>query len=223
METLTPTQQKLFDWLVSFRHEHEGEISPTIEQMAKAMSRKNAAIQSCLERLHANGYIYWVNKVEGRGRTRIRILNQPDDSFDSSEIIQLQHQSPQSLRIWGAIAAGGLVLPYTDESEFLELSGRFSQSQYYALKVTGDSMIEENILAGDTVIMRIVEEEDQVRNGVIVAALVEGEGTTLKRFKRRGDQITLEAANKNYPDIKITADQLKLLGILVGVWRELGR
>ncbi len=206
---------------------HDCELSPSFQEMKEAMGlRSNSSIQNRLKHLHDKGYIHWVNEGGGRrSRTRIRILKLVHDNFDNSESEknQQQHQTVQSLQILGVIAAGGLVETPSDESEFLELSGRFPQPQHYALKVTGESMIGENILSGDIVIMRKVKEEDQVRNGVIVAAMVEGEGTTLKRFYRQGDQITLKPANSEYPDIETTADQLKLQGIVVGVWRELGR
>ncbi|MFW6359639.1 MAG: transcriptional repressor LexA, partial [Chroococcales cyanobacterium] len=133
MESLTPAQKELYDWLVEYiRTERH---APSIRQMMVAMNlRSPAPVQSRLERLRSKGYIDW---EQGQART-LRIL----------------HQEASGLPILGAIAAGGLVEPFTDVQEKLDLSGLFQQSNCFALRVTGDSMIEDLITEGDVVIMR---------------------------------------------------------------------
>lgn len=121
--------------------------------------------------------------------------------------------------VLGAIAAGGLVEPFTDTVEQLDLSGVFCQPGNFALRVMGDSMIEDLITEGDVVIMKPVPNPEQVKNGVIVAARVEGYGTTLKRFYRKGEHVTLKPANPNYAPIEVKARNVQVQGILVGVWR----
>ncbi|MBR8828229.1 MAG: transcriptional repressor LexA [Gomphosphaeria aponina SAG 52.96 = DSM 107014] len=197
METLTEPQQQLYDWLVE--HINTTGYAPSIRQMMKAMNLKSPApIQSRMERLRAKGYIDW---SEGKART-IRILHRDT-----------------GVRVLGAIAAGGLVEPFTDVEERLDLSHILHQPNRFALRVVGDSMIEDLITEGDLVIMRSVAPNEQVKNGEIVAALVTGYGTTLKRFYWEGETVILRAANPKYPPIEVMANQVEIQGILVGVWR----
>ncbi|MBD1861428.1 MULTISPECIES: transcriptional repressor LexA [Trichocoleus] len=200
MERLTEAQQQLFDWLLEYiRHHHH---SPSIRQMMQAMELKSPApIQSRLEHLRAKGYISW---TEGKART-IRILQ----------------ADTQGVPILGAIAAGGLVEPFTDTVDRLDLSNLLLQPQYFALRVTGDSMIEALIAPGDVVIMKPVADPKSLKNGTIVAAMVEGHGTTLKHFHRKGSKVTLKPANVKYPPIEVSASHVQVQGSLVGVWRGL--
>ncbi len=199
METLTPAQQELFDWLVEYIRTTQH--APSIRQMMKAMNLKSPApVQSRLERLRNKGYIDW---TDGKART-LRILRQPE----------------KGLPILGAIAAGGLVEPFTEDKTRLDLSDLFAQSDHYVLRVTGDSMIEDSIVEGDLAIMRSVESVDNAKSGDIVAARVPGYGTTLKRFYRNKNQITLKPANAKYEPIEVEASAVDVQGILIGIWRD---
>jgi repressor LexA len=198
MDNLTPAQKELYDWLVDYIRTTQH--APSIRQMMRAMNLKSPApIQSRLERLHNKGYVEW---TKGKART-IRILR----------------QEPQGLPILGEIAAGGLVEPFTDVRDKLDLSEVFGKRDYFALKVVGDSMIEDHITEGDLAIMRSLNPSEQLKNGEIVAARVEGHGTTLKRFYCNDDRITLKAANPKYLPIEVMADTVEVQGILIGVWR----
>ena len=198
MEILTEAQQELYDWLVDYIRQHQ--YPPSIRQMMNAMNLKSPApVQSRLKHLLAKGYIDW---SEGQART-IRIL-QP---------------SSGGVPILGAIAAGGLVEPYTDVVERLDIASFLLPDQTFALRVIGDSMIEDLIAEGDVVMMQPIANPERLKNGTIVAARVEGHGTTLKRFYRRGDRVTLKPANAKYKPIEAAADQVQVQGILVGVWR----
>lgn len=199
MESLTEVQQQLFDWLVDYIKENQH--SPSIRQMMRAMGLKSPApIQSRLEHLRAKGYIDW---TEGRART-IRILK------------------PQGLPILGAIAAGSVVESYTDSVEQLDFSCSMLKPGDYALRVRGDSMIGALIGEGDVVIMRPVQDPKTLKNGAIVAARVSGEGTTLKYYHRKGNQVTLKPANPNYSVIEAAATDVAVQGLLVAVWRGYG-
>ncbi len=81
-------------------------------------------------------------------------------------------------------------------------------------------MIEDLITDGDVVIMRPLLDPEQLKNGLIVAARVEGHGTTLKRFYRKGEQVTLKPANSKYTPIEVSAASVQVQGVLVGVWRD---
>ena len=160
MEPLTPAQKELYECLIKYIDENQH--APSIRQMMKAMNlRSPAPVQSRLERLRNKGYIDW---IEGKART-LRIL----------------HYQSRGIPILGAIAAGGLVEPFVDEQERLDLSHLLHGSSYWGLRVTGDSMIEDLITDGDLAIMRSLDPDETLKNGEIVAARVEGVGTTLKR------------------------------------------
>ena len=199
MESLTPAQKELYEWLVGYIKSTQH--APSIRQMMKAMNlRSPAPVQSRLERLRNKGYIDW---IDGKART-IRILHQPE----------------KGLAIAGEIAAGGLVEPFNDEKNRLDLSDLFSQSDCYVLRVVGDSMIGDLINDGDYAVMRSLSDSTEVKNGDIVAARVSGHGTTLKHFYQEQAEITLKPANQKYEPIKAQAENVEIQGILVGVWRS---
>jgi repressor LexA len=201
MEPLTKVQQELYEWLVNYIRDHQH--APSIRQMMQAMKlRSPAPIQSRLDHLRRKGYIEW---EAGQART-LRVLHMEDDD--------------NRVPILGEIAAGGLIEPFADESEILDIQTCLSTPDCFALRVNGDSMIDEHIAEGDIVIMRPVLDAKRVKNGTIVAAHVAGQGTTLKRFFRKGAQVTLEAANDNYDPLKLSASQVEVQGALVGVWRD---
>ena len=195
---LTKAQQELYDWLVDYIRDNQH--APSIRQMMQAMNLKSPApIQSRLEHLRNKGFIEW---AEGKART-IKILK----------------YAASGVPIFGTIAAGGLVEPFTDTLDKLDLAPFFHQSDYFALQVMGDSMIGDSIVEGDMAIMQPVKNSAEVKNGTIVAAQVEGQGTTLKHYHRQGETITLQPANPHYKPIEAQADRVQLQGVLVGVWR----
>ncbi|AFY45230.1 transcriptional repressor LexA [Nostoc sp. PCC 7107] len=198
MERLTEAQQELYEWLAEYIRMHQH--SPSIRQMMQGMNLKSPApIQSRLEHLRNKGYIEW---TEGKART-IRVL----------------HPIKQGVPILGNIAAGGLIEPFTEAVDYLDFSNLSLPPQTYALRVTGDSMIEDLIADGDLVFLLPVAEPNQLKNGTIVAARVDGYGSTLKRFYRNGDRVTLQPANQKYSPIEVSAMQVQVQGSLVGVWR----
>jgi repressor LexA len=198
MERLTEAQQELYDWLTEYIRIHQ--YSPSIRQMMYAMSLKSPApIQSRLEHLRTKGYIEW---NEGKART-IRVLK----------------NKKQGVPVLGTIAAGGLIEPFTDAVEHVDFMNMSLPSQTYALRVAGDSMIEDLIADGDLVFLRPVPEPEMLKNGTIVAARVDGYGTTLKRFYRNGDRVTLQPANRKYTPIEVSAMNVQVQGSLVAVWR----
>lgn len=199
MEKLTEPQRQLYEWLVEYIR--ISQHSPSIRQMMQAMNLKSPApIQSRLEYLRSKGYIDWNT---GKART-IRILQSP----------------AQGVKLLGSIAAGGLVEPFTDDfTEQLDLAEILRQPDCFALRVVGDSMIEDLITEGDVVVMRSPSESEGVKNGTIVAAQIDGHGTTLKHYHRQGETVTLRPANSRYKEIHAAANQVQVQGVLVGVWR----
>jgi len=199
MEPLTQAQKELYDWLIEYIRSTQH--APSIRQMMRAMNLKSPApIQSRLERLRSKGYIDW---TVGKART-LRILR-PD---------------PQGIPILGAIAAGGLVEPFTDSEERIDFSS-LQHSNFYSLRVTGDSMIEAMITDGDLIVLRPPSAAEEIKDGTIVAARVDGEGATLKYFHKSGEKVSLKPANSKYKPIEVSAEKVEVQGVLVGIWRVL--
>jgi repressor LexA len=123
------------------------------------------------------------------------------------------------LPVMGRIAAGVPIEAISEVSHHVAVPGSMlsGKGQHYALEVKGDSMIEAGINDGDIVVIR---EQSTAENGDIVVALVEDHEATLKRFRRRGNMIALEAANPAY-ETRVFPDHLvKVQGRLVGLIRS---
>jgi repressor LexA len=123
-----------------------------------------------------------------------------------------------SIPVLGRIAAGTPIEAIQNKvSEVPVPGGMIGRGDHYALEVTGDSMINAGILDGDTV---IIQESDSANTGEIVVALVDNQEATLKRLRRRGDSIALEAANPAYETRLYGADRVRVQGKLVGLIRR---
>ena len=118
----------------------------------------------------------------------------------------------------GRIAAGTPIEALQNRTNDISVpGGMLGRGEHYALEVTGDSMINAGILDGDTV---IIQEADTANTGEIVVALVDNTEATLKRLRRRGDSIALEAANPAYETRLYGADRVRVQGKLVGLIRR---
>ena len=121
------------------------------------------------------------------------------------------------LPVMGRIAAGVPIEAISEVSRTVAVPGQMvGRGHHYALEVQGDSMIGAGINDGDVVVIR---EQDTADDGDIVVALVEGHEATLKRFRRRGRTIALEAANPAYETRLFRDDQVQVQGRLVGLIR----
>lgn len=196
---LTEAQSELYEWIKNYIKEFQH--SPSIRQMMHGMGLKSPApIQSRLKHLQDKGYIAW---QEGKART-----------------MQLIDEIVEGVPILGSVAAGGLIETYSDVNETLDLSDILKKKNIFALTVNGDSMIDECIADGDMVLMEPVRDASFIRNGDIVSAMVPGLGTTLKYFVKKGQKISLEAANPNYEPIVLNFHEVSIQGKLVAVWRK---
>ena len=198
---LTQAQNELFEWIKDYIQKCQH--SPSIRQMMQGMGlRSPAPIQSRLKHLQEKGYISW---QEGKART-----------------LQLVEEIEQGcVPILGSVAAGGLIESFTDINDKLDLAETLQKKGIFALSVNGDSMKDAYIADGDMVLMEPINDQNSIRNGTIVSAMVPGSGTTLKYFFRKNDHILLEAANENYDPIKIGFDEVSIQGKLLAVWRKL--
>ncbi|MFD1326605.1 transcriptional repressor LexA [Mycoplana ramosa] len=123
-----------------------------------------------------------------------------------------------SVPVMGRIAAGVPISAIQNNTHDISVPMEMlGAGEHYALEVKGDSMIEAGILDGDTVIIR---NTNSANPGEIVVALVDDEEATLKRFRRKGASIALEAANPAYETRIFGPDRVKIQGKLVGLIRR---
>lgn len=209
MADLSPPKQKLLDWLEDYIDRHHS--VPSYGEMAAALGYKSKdTIRFHLTDLRDAGFVAWKE-----GSVKSLVICKPRS---------------KNIPILGVIAAGGLVetFPDSDVDEYVDIStlphfaGKRRQqiSQYFALRVRGDSMIGAAIADGDVVILRKESEPKTIRNGEIVAARFETQ-TTLKHLFWSGDQIILQPANPSYPVIEKQAEEVAIEGVFVGLVRGL--
>src|SRR5215472_2208082 len=155
-----------------------------------------------------------------RGETREhRFENRiPSDTRQASTVSRRHENEVTAVPVLGRIAAGTPIEALQNRGNELAVPGMLlGGGEHYALEVTGDSMINAGILDGDTVIIRKAE---SANTGDIVVALVDENEATLKRLRRRGDSIALEAANPAYETRLYGADRVRIQGTLVGLIRR---
>jgi repressor LexA len=120
--------------------------------------------------------------------------------------------------VMGRIAAGTPISAIQHRSHTITLpADMLGTGEHYALEVRGDSMIEAGIHDGDTVVIR---KQDSANTGEIVVALVDDEEATLKRLRKKGSSIALEAANPSYETRLLGPDRVKIQGKLVSLFRR---
>ena len=196
---LTDAQNELYGWIKNYMKNFQH--SPSIRQMMQAMGLKSPApIQSRVKHLQEKGYISW---QEGKART-----------------MQIVDEITDGVPVLGSVAAGGLIETYADVNEKFDISDILVKKDVFALTVNGDSMIDACIADGDMVLMEPIKDSFSLRNGTIVSAMVPGLGTTLKYFFKRGEKISLEAANPRYEPIELNLDEVVFQGKLLAVWRK---
>ncbi len=117
----------------------------------------------------------------------------------------------------GTVAAG-LPIEALEDQEDLNLPEEWlGKGRTFALRVRGDSMIDEQIRDGDTV---VVEARETARNGETIIALVDGDSVTVKQYFREGAQVRLQPANPTVPVLKIPEDRVQVQGVVIGVLRR---
>ncbi|WP_291365866.1 transcriptional repressor LexA [Acetobacter sp. UBA5411] len=208
-------------------------FSPSFDEMKDALGLKSkSGIHRLISALEERGFI---QRRHNRARA-LEVLRLPEPaqlsptaSPNSLNVIKGDFSqrlagvktgeaaASMSLPLYGRIAAGLPIEALHDHSEQVEVPmALLGQGEHYALEVAGDSMIEAGILDGDTVIIR---REDNAENGQIVVALIDDAEVTLKRLRKKGNTVALEAANSAYETRIVPAERLKIQGRLVGLLR----
>jgi repressor LexA len=117
----------------------------------------------------------------------------------------------------GRIAAGTPIEALQGSEGFAVPAALLGPGEHYALEVSGDSMVEEGILDGDYALIRKV---DTARDGEIVVALIDEAEATLKTFRREGQMIRLDPANRHYEAQRYRPEQVTIQGRLAGLIRR---
>ncbi len=232
---LTKKQLDLLKFIKS-RMDVDG-VPPSFDEMKEALDlRSKSGIHRLITALEERGFI---RRLAHRARA-IEIIRLPEVLGPAPakqlvggfrpEVIDGDRQprppkamvvegSAFELPVMGRIAAGTPIEAISEVSHHVSVPGSMisKSARHYALEVKGDSMIDAGINDGDVVVIR---EQPNAENGDIVVALVEGQEATLKRFRRRGSAIALEAANPAYETRLYRDDQVKVQGKLVGLIRS---
>lgn len=147
--------------------------------------------------------------IEGSGPPKSNFAAPPSHVIDARTV---------SVPVMGRIAAGTPISAIQNHTHDIACPpDLLTNGEHFALEVKGDSMIEAGIHDGDTVIIRRC---DNAENGDIVVALVEKEEATLKRLRKKGSTIALEAANPEFKTRIFGPDQVDIQGRLVGLMRR---
>ncbi len=226
---LTRKQMELLDFIKG-RMDRDG-VPPSFDEMKEALDlRSKSGIHRLITALEERGFI---RRLAHRARA-LEIIKLPEamekPGFNPKVIqgdrpvvpkgaMDITEVHAMELPVMGRIAAGVPIEAISEVSHHVAVPGSMlsGRGNHYALEVKGDSMIEAGINDGDIVVIR---EQITAENGDIIVALVEDQEATLKRFRRRGGMIALEAANPAY-ETRVYPDHLvKVQGRLVGLLRS---
>ncbi|MFT3731471.1 MAG: transcriptional repressor LexA [Hyphomicrobium sp.] len=148
--------------------------------------------------------------IEGSGPPKANVSAPPPSHVIDARTV--------SIPVMGRIAAGTPISAIQNHTHDIAVPPDIlTNGEHFALEVKGDSMIEAGIHDGDTVIIRRC---NTAENGDIIVALVEGEEATLKRLRKKGSTIALEAANPEFKTRIFGPDQIDIQGQLVGLMRR---
>ena len=201
-------------------------ISPSYEEMKNSLNLKSkSGIHRLISALEERGF---VKRLAHKARA-LEVVKLPENasandifnSFTPSIIkggLDKTKKGSSKVSVLGSIAAGTPIEAIQHEVDKVALPDELQKNgEYFGLKVKGDSMIEAGINSVDTV---IIKKSSSADNGQIAVVLIDEQEATLKRVRKKGNTIALEAANKNY-DTKIYAsNRIKIQGKLVSLYRN---
>ena len=211
--------------LLNFIHHRLGQsgISPSFDEMREALELKSkSGVHRLISALEERQFI---RRLPNRARA-LEILKMPELS-KAAVAPAASAAKPARLRVaandvieipmHGRIAAGTPIEALQGSEAFAVPAALLGPGEHYALEVSGDSMVEEGILDGDYALIRKV---DTAREGEIVVALIDETEATLKTFRREGQMIRLDPANRHYEAQRYRPDQVRIQGRLAGLIRR---
>lgn len=197
---LTPKQKQILEFIEKFIREND--YAPSYREIADYFGFSSVAtVAEHVENLKQKGF-----------------LTNDESGYRSLKLVEIDEAGSQwlgfTIPLLGGIQAGK-PLEAVQTSETLEIPRDMMGKQVFALKVRGDSMVDDGILNGDYV---VVEPCSSPKNGDIVVALIDKDNVTLKRFYREKDHIRLQPANRKYQPIRVK--RVFIQGRVKGVIRK---
>jgi repressor LexA len=224
--------------LLRFIHDRlrEDGVPPSFDEMKEALDlRSKSGIHRLIMALEERGFI---RRLPNRARA-IEVVKLPEQAVPNAtprgrfnpSVIEgtlgkirprpINASEPEhsvAVPVMGRIAAGTPISAIQSRSHTITLPpDLLGTGEHFALEVRGDSMVDAGILDGDTVVIR---KQDSADTGDIVVALIDDEEATLKRLRRRGSSIALEAANPAYETRVLGPDRVRIQGKLVSLVRR---
>lgn len=197
---LTKRQREILDYLGEFIQQHG--YAPSLEEIGRRFSLSSlATVHKHLTNLQEKGFIR-------RSWNRSRSVELVPSRVGGRAL---------ELPLLGYVAAGVPIEAIASNEAIAVPEDLVGKRDTYVLKVRGDSMIDEQIRDGDFV---IVEDRKTAENGEMVIALLEGSDVTLKKFFRDDGRVRLQPANPAMQPLLVSADQVQIQGVVVGVMRK---
>ena len=220
---LTAKQKELLLYI----HERikETGVSPSFDEMKEALDlASKSGIHRLITALEERGFL---RRLPHRARA-LEVLKLPDSAAPASggrnrgsfkpSVVGDARDSGEGIPILGRIAAGAPIAALQNEIGRVPApADLIGTGDHFALEVKGDSMIQAGILDGDVVILK---RGDTAESGDIVVALIDDEEATLKRLRKKGNSIALEAANPAYETRIFGPDRVRIQGKLVAMIRR---
>ena len=201
-------------------------ISPSYEEMKNSLNLKSkSGIHRLISALEERGF---VKRLAHKARA-LEVVKLPENasandifnSFTPSVIkggLDNNNTDSSKVSVLGSIAAGTPIEAIQQEVDRVAIPADLqNKGEHFGLKVKGDSMIDAGINDGDTV---IVKRCTSVDNGEIAVVLIDDQEATLKKIRKKGKTIALEAANKNYGTKIYAANRVKVQGKLISLYRK---
>ncbi|MCA9388966.1 transcriptional repressor LexA [Candidatus Berkelbacteria bacterium] len=197
--TITPRQKTVLDFVRAYIEDHD--YSPSYREIAQHLGLKSVATVA-----------EHINSLQDKG-----LLNKDPLEARSIQVTPTWDERTFSIPLMGAIAAGSPIAAIRT-NETIDIPRSMMGPDVFALRVRGDSMIDDGILDGDYV---VIQKTDRPKNGDIVVAMLEEENVTLKRFYKERDRIRLQPANPKYPPIH--TNHVDIQGKVLGVIRMMSQ
>lgn len=197
--SLTKKQKLVYDFICDYLNENG--YSPTQLEIKEHFSFKSlGSVQDYIKYLKNSGYLISdANSVRGL---------KPAFNQSSGDTVDIP--------LHGKVAAGNPIEAFEGNELISIPSSMISKGNYFALTISGDSMIEDGILDGDLV---VIKEQQAANNGDTVVALIDNEAT-IKRYYKNKSQIELHPANSTMKPIKVAGGDFSIKGVLVGLIRS---
>ena len=214
---LTHRQKEVYTFLKGYVQKNG--VVPTYEEIRHHFGfRSYNAVFKHLKQLEARGYISspWQNRKQAYR------LTGPPEGVDENPSSRLAQKSPGSflpghaLPLLGMVAAGEPIQALENRDTVDVPESFLGTGEHFALRVQGNSMVEDGIHDGDLIIVRRQARAD---NGQTVVAMIDGEAT-VKRFYHRGQTVELRPANAQLKPVTLNANSVTLQGVVVGLLRK---